>query len=208
MRAWGVRAVSLLVLISLASAASAAASSAPWPTIARAQRTFDFRDAKHANVSLALKDTGGRAVYRLQCHTWRFEGDPEFDYSGDFECRLMSLYSKEAYSTLLTDDPNQSRDWQSRARIFAQELVGDCANYLEYGRMRNFRLRGMQIRFEFLNVKVIHSTDSATRGPIALKSFRFIVSAWPDPSVRSAIAETVNVPKPPVECGPGYRGPD
>jgi len=208
LRAWKLRAVLLLMPISLVCAGSAAAPSAPWPTIARIERIFDFQDAKHAEVSLPLKGSAGRPVYRLQCHTWLFEGDPAFDYSGDFECRLISLYSKEAYSTLLTDNPDQSRDWQSRARVFAQELVGDCANYLEYGRVRNFRLRGMQIRFEFHNVKVIRSTESATRGPIALKSFRFVVRAWPDPSARSAIAETVTAPKPPADCGSGYRGPD
>jgi hypothetical protein len=176
-----------------------------WPVVVALHRSFDFSDASSAAVSLEIFGGDGDALYRLDCHTWRYEGDHDFDYSGDFECRLTSLYAKDVYSTLLTDNLRQSRDWESRARILAQELVGRCADYVEYGRIRSFRLRGTRLRLEFSNVKTVKSPESATRGPWALRSFRVRVSVEPDRGARSPIAEGVKVAVPPPSCGPGYR---
>ncbi len=178
-----------------------------WLPVAPLERTFDFPDASQAEVSLAIPGRDGQALYRLECHTWRYEKDPDFDYSGDFECRLTSSYAKEEYSTLLTDDPNQSRDWQSRGRFLVPELVGRCGDYPEYGRARNFRLRGMRLRLELKDVNVIRSLEGATRGPFALRSFRLVVKVEPDPEASSTIAEPARVPKPPPQCGAGYRSP-
>jgi len=178
---------------------------ATWPPVVAMVKSFDFPVASNAALSLKLLGADGRALYRLDCHTWRYERDKDFSYSGDFECRLTSLYAKEVYSTLLTDDPHQSRDWESRARVLAQELVGQCAGYAEYGRIRTFRLRGMRLRLEFGHIRTVESPDNATRGPWALRSFRLRVSVERDNDARSPIAERVSVPVPPPECGSGYR---
>src|SRR5207253_255266 len=80
-------------------------ASTGWPAVEPLEKTFHFPDARGAQATVMIRGTDGRDLYKLECHTWRYEGDPDFDYSGDFECRLTSLYSKESYSTLLTDDP-------------------------------------------------------------------------------------------------------
>jgi len=176
-----------------------------WPVVAPANEVFHFPDARTAEVVLWLHGADGTKLYRLECHPWLYEKDRDFNYSGDFECRLTSASSMERYSTLLTDNPTQSRDWESRGRFLVPELMGECGGYPEYGRVRTFRLRGMQLRFEIKDIKLRSSTDNATQGPLALESFSFSVAVRSDPNARSPIAEPVKVTAPPPACGGGYR---
>lgn len=202
---WAVTFLALGTLVGLGTQPASANGSRAWPAVAPVERHFDFPDAGVAALSLALRGQDGRPLYRLECHTWLHEKDPDFDYSGDFECRLTSTYSKERYSTLLTDDPKQSRDWQSRGRFLVPEIVEKCGAYPEYGRIRTFRLRGARLRLELKDVRVHASVENATRGALALRSFGLVVLVHPDPEARSPIAESPNVAPPPPECGPGYR---
>jgi len=68
-------------------------------------------------------------------------------------------------------------------------------------------LRGMQLRLQMADVKLRPSSENASKGPFALKSFRFVVDVKPDPGAQSAIAEPTKAPWPPRKCGAGYRSP-
>ncbi len=96
-------------------AVSASAQSYPAP--AAIKKTFDVSDVSKADISLHIKARDGRDLYTLQCHSAGYEGGSGFDYSGDFECRLILSNGQNTYSTLLTEDLNQSRDWESRGRF-------------------------------------------------------------------------------------------
>jgi hypothetical protein len=167
--------------------AQMATAAQEWPTIKPLTKTFHFSQANAAAVDFSILSTDSRPVYRIECHQMGYE-DPAFDYSGDFECRLTSLYSKEAYSTLFTDNSEQSRDWQSRARFLSEELVGPCANYPEYGRARSFRLRRMKITLGLSDIKL---DQSALPRP-ALKAFRLRISVAPDPAATTPIAASIS----------------
>lgn len=180
------------------------ASAMLWPAITPVSATYAFPSIRQAAVLLDVPGVDGRILYRLECHNWMYQKDRDFDYSGDFECRLTSKYSVEAYSTLLTEDIDQSRDWQSRARFFASELIGSCGSNPEYGRVRSFRLRGMRIVLELMDIRVGNSADNPTRGGLALKSFGFMVKVEPDWSANSAITERPNATPPAPECEQGY----
>lgn len=114
-----------------------------YPAPAPIERTFNVPDVSKSNISLQIKARDGRDLYKLQCHSAGYVGDPDFDYSGDFECRLSLSNGQNVYSTLLTEDLNQSRDWESRARFFAADLRGECARIPEFGSARNFTLRAL-----------------------------------------------------------------
>jgi hypothetical protein len=152
----------------------------------------------------------GDTLYILECHQYGYERDPNFSYSGAFECRLKSASSSDSYSTLLTDDPHQSRDWESRGRFLVQELVGECARYPEYGLERSFRVRGMLITLRMSDLKwsreshianpaLDYRTDGASE---YLTSFNFEVDVKSDPSATSEIAERVQFQHPP-RANPG-----
>lgn len=169
-----------------------------WPQVTPMKKSIII-DAKNEAAKFNIEDKNGKPLYLVECHSAGYEGDRDFDYSGDFECRLKSLYSKEAYSTLFTDNPKQSRDWQSRARVFAEELVGQCGDYPEYGRIRHFRLRGMLITLTFSEVHFKNSRDGNLKSGShpEFESFQFDLTVEPDSAASSAITERVPFVEPP-----------
>ena len=165
-----------------------------YPTIKPLRQTFDIPDVRKANIAVDISSTDGVPLYRLQCHSAGYAGDPGFDYSGDFECRLTSIGRHDAYSTLFTEDSHQSRDWESRARFFARSLRGACASIPQFGAIRSFELRGILLTLKIDNP--VFADDGA------LRSLTFTVQATAKRSARRAIAEVVPVPKVgiPKEC--------
>lgn len=193
--------MSASVLIGLLTAMVPAS---PWPVVTPLSETYFSPDGRAAAVVLDIPGTDGSALYRLECHNWLYEGDRDFDYSGDFECRLTSRHSLDTYSTLLTDVTHPTRDWQSRARFRVSELIGSCASNLEYGLLRSFRLRGMRLVLELTNIELAKPPLDAASRPVLLKSFGFKVTVEQDASAASPITEPTNAPAPPAECQQGY----
>lgn len=193
-----------LVLLCPLSVLCSSQQSKEWPRVQAITKVFEFSDSRNAELTLDLFGTDKRVLYRLECHNWTYDKDPDFDYSGDFECRLSPRYETTAYSTLFTEEVNQTRDWESRARFLVPELKGRCGEWPEFGRIRTFRLRGMQIRLELTEMKFSKTVPSFTRRSEGLASFKLVVSMAPEPGARSAITEKPNVPTPPAECGRGY----
>jgi hypothetical protein len=149
------------------------------------EKLFDVPDVSKADVFLRLESNEGKNLYTLQCHSAGYMGDPDFEYSGDLECRLSLSDHHETYSTLLTEDLQQSRDWESRGRFFAANLRGACARIPEFGAVRSFRLRGMK-----LTLRIINPMFSGDK----LSSLKLAVSVSHDPHARRAIAEIVPLP--------------
>lgn len=175
-------------------AATVQAEGTSWPKVASLDKMYYFPDGEAAEIKLTIHSTEGEPVYLLECHTFSYEGDPSFDYSGDFECRLTSGRDPSAYSTLLTDVPDQSRDWQSRGRFLAEELEGSCRNYPEFGQIRHFRLRGMRLTLAIHDIEFTKGAPTPKPTPLAhprFKSFKFRVQVEPDEGAKSEIAEPI-----------------
>jgi len=165
-----------------------------YPVVRPLQRTFMVPDVSKANVSLDIDSVRGAPLYHLQCHPAGYTGDPDFDYSGDFECRLSLIGQPNTYSTLLTEDAHQSRDWESRGRFFAADLRGACARIPEFGATRSFKLRGMNLTLRITDQKFTESGK--------LTSLGLTVRVRPNPRAQRPIAEVVPLPKTgvPAEC--------
>lgn len=150
--------------------------------------SFDVQDVKKANIVTYINSAEGKALYKLQCHSAGYVGDPDFDYSGDFECRLSIVdNNNNTYSTLLTENLNQTRDWESRARFFATDLRGACAHVPQFGTKRSFELRGMT-----LTLHITHATF--TNGGV-LRSLKLTVQVIPNPNAQRPIAKIVQLPQ-------------
>ena len=178
-----------------------------WPAVAPLHRTSYFPNAKRASGQLVIRGTDNRPLYLLRCRPFGEGEDPDhFNYSGDFACRLTSLYEKGLYTTLLTFDPFNTRDQFSRAVFVSEELVGNCANYPEYGATRTFRLRGMKLTLALSNIKFRRELK-APGGPLGpvIDSFRFNVRVESDADALSAIDEDVPFIAPPFK-NPGVEG--
>jgi len=170
------------------------AAAQSYPAVKPLQQTFDVPDVGKANVVVEIRSTDGTPLYKLQCHSAGFIGDPDFDYSGDFECRLNSIGHRDTYSTLLTEDSDQSRDWESRGRFFAADLRNSCARIPQFGADRSFELRGMNL--------VLQITEPVFTNDGRLRSLKLTVKVRPNPNARRPIAKIVLLPKAgiPAEC--------
>jgi hypothetical protein len=184
----------------LLSGSAAKAAGHEWPKVIPQKQYVIVDNNTIKAAAFFIFGTDGVPKYLIECHDSEYQGDAAFDYSGDFECRLTSLYSKDAYSTLFTDDPNQSRDWQSRARFLVGDLFGSCASDRSYGPVRRFRLRGMQISLTMTNIRTRILRDTAkgeTKRARQLSSFAFAVAVTPDSAITSEISEPVK-----TKCAP------
>lgn len=187
-----------LVCIAVASVEAQA-----YPVVKAFQRTFSVGDVSKANVSLDIHSTDGIPRYRLQCHAPGYPNDPDFDYSGDFECRLSFVdEGKNTYSTLLTENSHQSRDWESRGRFFAASLRSPCAAIPDFGDTRTFELRAMRL--------TLHIDSPTFTEELGLRSLVLTVGVRPSPTARREIAERVPLPtsKAADECAVAYFFPD
>jgi hypothetical protein len=174
------------VVIFLFFLTSLCANAQSYPAPAPIKRVFTVPDVSKANILLPIKARGGSDLYKLECHSAGYEGDSSFDYSGDFECRLILSNGQNTYSTLLTEDLEQSRDWESRGRFFATSLKGECAKVPEFGAVRNFTLRGMR-----LTLRILAPTFQGNK----LLSLKLAVAIVSDPNAHRAIADIVPFPK-------------
>jgi hypothetical protein len=165
----------------------------PYPVVQAFSRTFDVPDVDKADLVAFIKSGQGRPVYKLQCHSAFFSGDPDFEYGGDFECRLSSIAGGDEYSTLLTEDVNQSRDWESRGRFFVSELQDECAHIPDFGASRRFRLRGMELTLEISEPIIAEDKN--------LRSLKLTVRVRPDATAQRPIAEAVPFPRTNVPQG-------
>lgn len=156
-----------------------------YPIVRPVHRLVDIPDVKKSSVHIDLQSPAGELLYRIECHSAGYP-DPNFDYSGEFECRLRATYEKTRFSTLFTEDPIQSRDWESRARFFGRSVTGDCARITQFGADRTFRLRGMVIRLRILQPDI----DRFGK----LKSLLLSVDVAVARSARTSITEAVKLP--------------
>ena len=186
---------------------SAAQEVAPkdWPKIAPVKKTFTFSDMSNPIVDLPINAANGAALYRLECRSGDSYEGKDFDYSGDFECRLLSAVGQDAYRTLLTYQPIQPRDFESRARFLTSDLDGKCGDYPEFGHTRTMRLRGMRLKLVLAFTSHPGLFPSDPGRPISA-AMKFTVEARPDPGALSQIAEDVPYMDPAVlEPAPGAR---
>jgi hypothetical protein len=169
-----------------------------WPDIVPLDASIYFADASKASAQFKILDPKGKPLYILDCRNWRMASGIDFDYSGDFECRLTSTYSRDPTTSLLSE-PQHTKSWESRGRALGDEMIEKCANYPEYGRVRHFRLRRMKIIFAFdeLRFKSFEDPSRPKLKKFEFQSLRFTLRVERDPAAHSSIAESTPLAYPP-----------
>lgn len=172
-----------------------AAQASRWPAIKPLERKYHFRSMQEAKLKAIIEGQDGKPKYILECYSSSTVPQTgEFMYSGDFECRLHSYDNKDYESTLLTELPDADKDWESRGRFLAEQLVAPCGDYRDLGRERSFRLRGFKLELNLSNVVFADSQRSFSGAASALKSLDLEVVVDPDPAAISSIASTPSLP--------------
>jgi len=167
-----------------------------WPLIQPAQKVEkislpDIDDPNHLKAAgfnstfdLAIRSTKGDLLYKIECGNPDRSDAKVFEYSGDFQCRMIVAGKEVTSVDLLSEVFRSTHDWQSRARFFASEVLGRCGEIADYGRERTFRLRGMKITLAMSDIKADKSGLVPT-----LQEFTFRADAVPDASAKSQVAE-------------------
>jgi hypothetical protein len=168
-----------------------------WPPIAATSRTFHFSGSGIEAQSFTIRGPSGNPVYWLGCHGGLYEGnsgdpdhDDQYDYFGDLDCHLHSLYAPDDGNLLVTDAVGGTEHF-SRLLTTAWDLQGACAKYPEWGSLRHVTLRGMAFTFKYSNAVILRGGNGATAAPNEeprLTSVDLEIKVEPDPEAVSAIA--------------------
>ncbi|OOG62049.1 hypothetical protein B0E46_13725 [Rhodanobacter sp. B04] len=144
------------------------------------------------DIRIPIRSINGETVYWLRClsgTTAQLDTLGEHDgenYVAPLACVLVQQ-PDGWHSSLLGEDG--SATWYSRGQFHGPELTGDCGRYPEFGLVRHFRLRGMQLTLAAENVKLNPQKSDGF-------SLTLHVSATQDAGAKTVIAER-----------PGYLAP-
>ena len=173
--------VKALIACGLSALFSLHVSAAGWPRIKPVSATFPVDlSGEKISIDLQILDQANHPLYHFACRG----GDEAYleklgDETGaNWVPPLMCTLSEGAEAreeSLLSED--DSAAWFSRGQFRADELVGACARYPEYGVHRTFDLRGFRLTLDALDVKV----DSHGLA----QSFILAVKAAPNPSANT-----------------------
>jgi hypothetical protein len=165
------------------------------------QVPVDFRKER-IEIDIPIKTADGRVAYYFACRggSERYLGSLSGNWVGPLMCTLAEGLRPTEASLLSEDD---SAAWFSRGQFRAEDLVGDCGRYPEYGRQRTFRLRAMRLTLEAKDV----GADAAG----VAQTFVLAISVVPDGTARTAQAEQPGFLNPHAQgrsCGTVMRGRD
>src|ERR1700722_12984857 len=168
-------------------------SSKKWPEVLPMHKIIHFVAGQNSISKIKIMGKNGKPLYLLESHlnAWALDDDNDFNYSGDFESRLTSLYDNYFSSTLLTNNPNPTRDWDSRGRFLMEDIMGKSADYPEYGRLRHFRLRGMELTLNIRSIEISHGAglENGPRNEGKIRKLELEITVVPDSTAKLGITE-------------------
>jgi hypothetical protein len=180
-----------------------------WPVIQAAHAEYQFVMPQTAAADLPsftvyIEDPAGTSRYKFECHAGGYPDDSEMTWTGDFQCALFPYRGDTVTPVnLLAVDTHeeQSVDWRNRGRMLAAQLQGDCLQYPEYGTLRHFHLRGMDVTLAYTDVVWTQGSKAPQ-----LQKFTLTLDAVPDKDAKTPMAEAAAGASPPKECYPGPKG--
>jgi hypothetical protein len=163
-------------------------SGASWPDVMAQSRTFRVDlSAEKIVIDVPVTDQAGRELYHFACRggSQTYVDSLAENWVAPLMCTLAPG-NQAREESLLSEDGSAA--WFSRGQFKAEELVGACSRYPEFGVHRSFRLRGFRLNLDAQNV--VADSDGLA------KWFTLVVSVVRDPTARLRQAER-----------PGYLDP-
>lgn len=161
-----------------------------WPNIIESKTTFDLNRKAGLNIFYHIFGIDGKPKYLLSCHDHYYEKDTAYVYSGDFECKLVSLYSKDRYSSLLVYTKDQTANWQNRGLFYTDHLTSKCPGIETWGKRRVFNMRGIELELLISS----YSLTKDKEGDEVIDSLSFTVSVKNNSNFDNEIHEIQEVP--------------
>ncbi len=152
---------SLIVQLSyVVNSAQAGPLQKQWPQIAELTLKVHFSAKDRSAFKQTIFSKSGDPLYILDARIPSdVNNDPDYDYSGVFDCRLYPINVVGVhYSTLLQNVRGATRDWQSDGRFLSSEIIGLAGSNGSRFLVQRSRLRGMSVTIEISNVIKDEST--------------------------------------------------
>lgn len=184
--------IALIVISVVSPLPHAEGASNPWPVIQPKRQSFVIHDPDRAMIKTYIVNQTGAPLYLFVCRTGNDASVASIVYAGDLDCRLLPASEGEVEDNLLVEEHHQ-KAWFSRGRMEAYQLYGECGSYPEYGLVRQFRLRGMKLTIEFLDVAfAVAPSGLRIPGPPSrrLSSYTIRLTVESDRSAKRDIAES------------------
>jgi hypothetical protein len=177
--------IALCLLLGL-FANNALATESSWPKIHEFEVNFIVHtNAEKIEFIKPLYDLRGTLRYTFVCRGGSTEyldklgEQKDINYVERLGCTL-NLGTREDESSLLAEDDVDP--WHTRGQYFSfDEVIGDCGNYPEYGRIRHFRLRGFEL--------TLSAIEPVYNEKKQLQSFTMKVSLRRDDRIKSKYTE-------------------
>jgi len=125
-----------------------------WPSIKEVSVRHHFEENKESEqLKVMIYDHNGKRIYCLDARfCWRYYELNDYDFSGVLDCRLYPLAESSFYPTLLQNEINATRDWQTYGRFTDEDLVGLVGADSSRSIVQRCWVRGMFIEIEVSNV--------------------------------------------------------
>ena len=173
----------LLPLLLVALGCQAVASADEWPRVREFQASFGIdRPSERIFLLLPIYNYDNEEEYRLVCHGGSTEyldwlsSETGSNYSGLFRCDLFDTPIIHSESSLLSEDGTAV--WHQRGQYHASDLIGDCGDYPEFGRLRHFRLRGFELTLAVEDIILEDDQLVYYVLNVSLREDRSIRSSW------------------------------
>lgn len=141
-----------ILVIILSIDLSESSTDVVWPEVREFEISVGFgMSATKFEVTIPIYNESGKKEYWIKCvggddeYLDRLSGESGINYVGPLSCRLDLEDRESGFSLLGVDD---SPVWHTRGQFHLGQLVGSCGSYPEFGRVRNFRLRGFRLTLE------------------------------------------------------------
>jgi len=156
-----------------------------WPEIRQITKSQYLPNVETSRFNIIIWAMNNQPLYRFHCmgQSALERVDPA-DSWAHLSCHLHSLYGRDPKESLLIEDP-YDREAASRGEIWSKDLWGRCADYPDWGRIRDFMLRGMHVRIELSRIKFDDARETVVPH---LRAVHLRVSVYPDPAAASSVA--------------------
>lgn len=196
----------LILSVFLAIAADlvcGAQSSRSWPRIKAFDKKYTFENQEDMYLQFPILTIDGKIAYFVECAN-PLAKDPRvngngYDWSGDFECRVYKPGARFLPAVqLLAESTHATRDWETRARFFWNELTPDCIDFPDWGGTRIFRFRHIRLTIQITNPKIALPTPDSHKSFFhALHGLDVEISGQYDGAANNAVAGVSKIAEPP-----------
>ncbi len=191
---------------------AAAADGRPWPAIQPFTWSGEIGNPDLAAVEMIIHTVNKDVAYQLMCFPGGYDSPEQqpYNFAGLLECGLFERHRDQLGLNLLVETQPDGTEVR-RGRFVIWDLRPGCAQVLDWGARRRFRLLGMDLAIELLEIEFDTTMDTQFDPPARFVNryhLRIKADSIPTETPKTAAPADADMPrwfpqcKPPTESAP------